>query len=189
MAFHIFTTSPNYQLFRACHDEKNAFDLCLIYYDVCALAIPTIGSHMNLNRLRSQLMKEVPCMEKNCLKIPTHLSQAIVPVNEKRSNRGVGADDVELLWETRKSHLFDQAVVIHEQATAGQSRIDIPNRTHPWGGKSSRRWKAPSGILSMKNKCLPHALYSQRFRGELPAPLHQAGTQPPRINGCTMVFY
>ena len=28
-----------------------------------------------------------------------------------------------------------------------------------------------------------HALYSQRFGGELPAPLHQEGTQPPRVNG------
>jgi len=28
-----------------------------------------------------------------------------------------------------------------------------------------------------------HVLYSQRFRGELPAPLHQEGTQPPRVNG------
>ena len=28
-----------------------------------------------------------------------------------------------------------------------------------------------------------HALYSQRFGGELPTPLHQEGTQPPRVNG------
>ena len=28
-----------------------------------------------------------------------------------------------------------------------------------------------------------HALHSQRFGGELPAPLHQEGTQPPRVNG------
>ena len=97
VAFHIFTTSPNYQLFRACHDETSAFELCLIYYHVCALAIPTIGSHMNLNRLRSQLAKEVPCMDNFCLKIPTRLRQPTVPVKEKVSNRGVGADNVESL--------------------------------------------------------------------------------------------
>ena len=38
----------------------------------------------------------------------------------------------------------------------------------------SKQWKWHTPI---------HALYSQRFGGELPAPLHQEGTQPPRVNG------
>ena len=31
--------------------------------------------------------------------------------------------------------------------------------------------------------CPIHASYSQRFGGKLPAPVHQEGTQPPRVNG------
>ena len=98
-------------------------------------------------------------MENFRLKLPPHLRQPMVPADEeKKKKRGAGASTGETLetkWEKRRCQLFDHAVGVHERATAGQSRMDIPNRTRPWGEKASRRWKTPSVILSIKNKCLP----------------------------------
>jgi hypothetical protein len=90
IAYHIFTTSPNYKLYKACRDEGHAFEVCLVYYYICALAIPSIGSHLGLNRLRAQLTKEVPCMENFRLKLPPRLRQPIVPAGEAKKNGGGG---------------------------------------------------------------------------------------------------
>ena len=85
-----------------------------------------------------------------------HLRTAMAHCDKKKRGEGAeGDEDLESRWEKRRTQLFDQAVDIHGRATGGQSRLDLPNRGRPWGGKSSRRWKTPSVILSFKNKSLP----------------------------------
>ena len=63
-------------------------------------------------------------MENFRLKLPLHLRTPMAHSDKKKQGAGADMDDdLESRWVERRTHLFDQAVIIHEQATGGQSRL------------------------------------------------------------------